>query len=1042
MKNRNIKWWIIVAFVIMAAGAKAQTTVKGVVFDETNAPMAGASVRVKGAPTGVVTDMNGTFALPNLTPGMVIEASYMGYETQEVRYDSQRTIHITLKPIATVVDEVVVVGYGTVKRGDLTGSVASVAAKDVENYKSGSVVEALGGQIAGVSITQNDGTPGAGFSVNIRGVGTLTGDASPLYVVDGFQVEDIGYLANSDIASIEILKDASASAIYGSRAANGVVLVTTKSGKIGRPVVSYSGSASYRRIAKRLDLLNPYEFVRLQAEINSSYEGTYYKTGDDSDGIPYKYQSLEDYIGVNGVDWQKETFKPTWSQDHNISVAGGNDNTQYTFSFSHYDEDGIFTNSGFKKTTGKMRFTHRVTKDVKVDATVNYVDSKRNGVGTSADAGRFNMLAQIVSARPTGGLKIDDETLLKLAIDPVMLDDGSSLAQVNPIRQAQAVTQKKNAEMWSANAAVTWQVIKGLTFKSSGTYSTTNTRNDVFYGQNSKEAYRNGQKPYGQTQMVKARRYANTNQLTWQQTIDKKHKYDVMIAQEINFNSTEYLTGQSMDFPFDNLGNHNLGIGSTPSKVETNFSDKTLLSFFARGNYNYDNRYLVTATIRADGSSVFAKNHRWGYFPSFSFAWRVSQEAFMKKVPVISDLKVRLGWGTVGNDRISSNLSLDLYQQLKYGVGQTTVTVLQPKQIRNQNLKWEGSTTTNLGIDLSMFKNRLNVTADFFLKDTKDLLLAQSLVHVTGFDSQYQNIGKIRNKGIELTVNARPVRKRDFELSVDANISFIRNELRALQSGVRAMYSRTGFDGNVTDYDYISMVGKSLGLIYGYKFDGVYQSSDFWTMPDGSMKLKDGITNNKRYGTVVPGAVKYKDVDGDKVITTGDRTVIGRTIPKFYGGFGSSMNYKNLDFGFTFQYSYGNDVFNAMRLYATQSKLGRRNMMAEVADRWTPTNASNKVPAYNGYITNDINSRFVEDGSFLRLKSVTLGYTLPKVWLDRIHVSKMRVYMSAQNLLCITGYSGYDPEVNMASANPMTPGLDWGAYPKSRVFIFGVDIQF
>ena len=613
---------------------------------------------------------------------------------------------------------------------------------------------------------------------------------------------------------------------------------------------------------------------------------------------------------------------------------------------------------------------------------------------------------------------------------------------MNPVKQAKSVTNDKRSELWSGNASLTWQIIKGLTFKTAGTYNTTNNRTDVFYKNGSKEAYRNGESPYGRTQMGRDVRWTNYNNLTWKQKI-KKHQYDVMLGHEVAYRSTEYLLGEAMDFPFDNLGNNNLGLGATPSKVESNYSDKMLLSFFARGNYNYDNRYLLTATIRADGSTVFSNKNKWGYFPSFSAAWRVSEEAFMKDVRWISNLKVRLGWGTVGNDRISNYLSMDLYSSNKYGVGNNTVTVLTPKQLKNSNLKWEGSTTTNFGIDLGLFDNRLNVIADFFVKNTKDLLLEQSLAHVTGFGSQMQNIGKIQNKGIELSLNSTNIQTKDFTWQTNFNISFIKNTLKGLASGVESMYARSGFDSNFTAYDYIATVGQSLGLIYGYEFDGIYQSSDFNRTPSGQLVLKEGVTNNARYnGTLQPGVVKYKDQDGDGVITTNDRTVIGNAMPKWYGGITNTLNFKGIDFGFMFQFNYGNNIYNATRIYATQSRSGRRNMLAEVADRWSPTNASNKVPAYNGYITNDVYSRFVEDGSFLRLKNLTLGYTLPHKWVRKFHASKLRIYGTAQNLFCVTKYSGYDPEVNSASNNPMTPGLDWGAYPKSRVFTFGIDLQF
>lgn len=1036
--------FITLLALIMSIGMFAQNMVKGTVVDETDLPMIGATVMIKGAAGGTITDFDGNFTI-SAKKGQVIAISYIGYKTQEVKYTNQQKIAVKMVPDSKALDEVVVVGYGSMKRSDLTGSVSSIAAKDVKEFQSSSVLGALGGQIAGVQITQSDGGPGSGFNINIRGVGTMTGDASPLFIVDGFEVDNIDNIANADIESMEFLKDASSSAIYGARAANGVVMITTKSGKAGKPSITYNGSATYRKITKKLDLLTPYEFAKLQEDIDPKYADTYWKEGNDENGLPYRFQSLNDYIGVGGVDWQDATFNPTWSQDHNLSITGGDEATTYSLLFTRYNENGIFNNSGFDRTTAKFRVKQKIMKDITLDATINYAQTNKKGVGTTADSGRFNMLAQILSARPTGGLRLTDEELLSSAIDPVMLEDGSSLAQVNPVIQTESVTNKKRAEMWSGNASLTWQIVKGLTFKTAATYNTTNSRVDRFFKDGSKEAFRNGQKPYGETQMIRDVRWTNSNNLTWKQKINKKNSYDIMLGHEISYRSSEFLLGQAMDFPFDHLGNNNLGLGATPSKVNSDFNDKKLLSFFARGNYNYDNRYLLTATVRADGSTVFSKKHKWGFFPSFSAAWRVSEEAFMKDVEAVSNLKVRFGWGIVGNDRISNYLSLDLYENKKYGIGNSLTTVLTPKQIKNQNLKWEGSSSVNLGLDLGLFANRLNLSADFFIKDTKDLLLAQELAHVTGFDKQYQNVGKIRNKGMEFSISSTNIQTKSFTWNTNFNISIIRNELRALESGANYKTTRSGFDSNFTQDDYIAIVGSSLGAIYGYEFDGIYQSSDFYITPDHKYILKEGITNNTRYtdaGGLRPGVVKYKDQNGDGIITTADRTVIGNAIPKWYGGITNTFAWKGIDFSFMFQFNYGNDIYNATRLYATQSRNGRRNMLAEVADRWTETNASNLVPSTKGYVTNDVYSRFVEDGSFLRLKNVTLGYTLPKKWTQKAYIKRMRVYATGQNLFCISGYSGYDPEVSTAGNNPMTPGLDWGAYPKSRVFTFGIDLQF
>lgn len=1025
----------------LTLSATAQNKITGRVVDEQNQPAIGANVIVAGTTQGVSTDMDGRYSI-SVRKGDVLVFSYLGYKNREVTVSAQTQLDIQLEPETNIMDEVVVVGYGSMKRSDLTGAVASVSSKDVEGFKSGTVLDAIGGQIAGVQITSQDGTPGAGFDIKVRGVGTVNGDASPLYIVDGFQVDDIDYLSNSDIESLEVLKDASSAAIYGSRAANGVVLVTTKSGKIGRPVVTYNGSASYRTISKKLDLLSPYEFVALQVEAwPDKFGNTYFKEGEEN-----RYQTIDDYIGEAGVDWQSETFRPTWSQDHNVSVAGGTDKTKYSFAFSDYLENGIFTNSSFNKITAKMRVNQKISKHVTMDATVNYANTDKRGVGTSGDTGRFNMLGQILRARPTAGLRMTNEELLAAAIDPLELESSESLAQVNPIVQAQSVTDRRRAEMWSANLALIINLGKGFTFRTAGTYRTTETRRDQFWQNGSKEAYRNGQTPYGQTQMTRDLGWANTNYLTWKPKLSPDHSLEVMLGQENTFKSQEYLLGQSTDFPFDNLGNNNLGLGATPSKVTSYYTEKFLISFFARVNYSFKDRYLFQATVRTDGSTVFSEGNKWGFFPSFSAAWRITEEPFMKNQRVFSNLKLRAGWGMVGNDRITNYLSLDLYSTTKYGWGNNVVTVLQPKQLANKDLKWEASQSTNLGIDMGFLRNRLNITADFFIKDTKDLLMQASKAYVTGFTSQWQNVGKIRNSGIELSLNSTNFNTRSgFVWTTNFNISFIRNELRTLADGADIMYTSVGWNSEYTDYDYIALVGSSLGQIYGYVFDGVYQESDFMIdAGTGKRVLKPGVTDITEHAgrDVKPGMVKYRDLDGDGVITSADRTAIGNGTPKWYGGITNTFNFKGFDFSFMFQFNYGNDIYNATRMYACQSQDQRANMMAEVADRWTATNASNSVPAWDGYVKSELYSRFIEDGSYLRLKSLTFGYTFPKRWTQKFYVSKLRLYFSAQNLFVITGYSGYDPEVSVASSNPMTPGLDWGAYPKSRVYTFGVDLSF
>lgn len=1041
MKMKNIKNILLctaATLLCITAYSQERIKVRGTVVDENGDPLIAAGVSQSGTDNGTVTDADGKYVI-SVPSDASLSFSYISYITQEVAVGGRSVVDIKLRPDNTQLEEVVVIGYGTVKKSDLTGSVSSISDKALKDFKTSSVVEALGGQIAGVNITASDGTPGAGYDIKIRGVGTVNGDSAPLFIVDGFEVSSIDFLASQDIQSIDVLKDASAAAIYGARAANGVVLVTTKSGKEGLPQISYNGSASYRQLSKRLETISAYDFVSLQLETNpSKYGDTYFKSGNDENGVPYKYQSLEDYRNFpDAIDWQKEAFRPTWSQNHDISVRGGTKASQYTISYSYFDEDGIFVNSGYKKHNARVKIRQEITNWLIVDGSLNYTNSTKTGAGTGG-----SQLANLIAYRPVGGLKVSQYDLRHLMYDPTAAEESNfDSNRINPIIQAESVDSSTKQEQWIGNVAATIKFNKHLSFKSAATYNTNYQRRDNFYHETTSNAYRAGG-PFGETTMARNKRWQISNTLTYQNRFKKKHNLNLMLGHESAGTGYESLLGQSKDFPFENFGTDNLGLGATPSKVNTTRTTSMRLSFFARGFYSYDDRYMLTATFRADASTVFSPKHKWGFFPSFAASWNMKNEAWLKDVDPISTMKLRAGWGTVGNDRITNYLSIDLYTDSKIGMGTTTYTALTPKQIANYDLRWEGSMTTNIGLDLGFFDNRLNITLDGFVKDTKDLLIQQKLAYVTGFSSQWQNVGKIRNAGVELSISSINFSRRNFSWSTDFNLSFIKNTLVSLQDGTDYIARKSGFNSNFTQDDYISYVGSSLGDMYGYVFDGVYQYSDFNMLPDGTLQLKDGVVDLSPRGYApVPGMTKYKDINGDGKITPDDRTSIGNGYPDFYGGITNRFQFYGVDFSFLLQFSAGNDVYNAMRVFLTQSRNERTNMLAEVGDRWKPTNASNKVPSATGYIPYDISSRFIEDASFLRLKNITLGYTLPEKWTRKIWVNKLRLYVSAQNLFCLTKYSGFDPEVSMLSS-PLTPGFDWGAYPKSRVFTMGLDIQF
>lgn len=1022
--------------------SSAQTRqVTGVVTDAAGEPLVGVYVLQDGTTNGVLTDVDGKYSI-KVPSNAYLVFDYMGFRKYKAAVDGRNVINAALEEDKTIIDEAVVVGYGTMKKSDLTGSVSSVSAKNLENFKTGNVLEALGGQVAGVNITSTDGTPGAGLNIIVRGVGTVNGDSSPLYIVDGFEVEDISHISNQDIQSIEILKDASASAIYGARAANGVVLVTTKSGKDSKATLSYSGSASFRTLAKKLDVLSPYEFVRLQLEVDPNNSTRYFIPGNNDLGEPYKYQSLEDYRNVKGINWQDHAFQNTWSQNHDVSLVGGTKGTKYAFSFSHFDEDGIFINSGYIKDSARAKLNQKITNWLDLDLNVSYTHQKKYGLGTGGW-----VLRNIIAYRPTGGLSVSDEELLNSPVDPDA--DNSFNNYFNPILATTKADIVKKWNTWTANGALTFKINKDLRFKTSGSFIQAFVRDDYFYYEGSEQATRSGG-PYGQSTMQINYRWSVQNVLTYNKTFVKKHKVTAMIGQEYQTNGSEWLRGQAKEFSVEDLGVDKLSIGNLASVVETSRSDKKRLSFFARAFYSYSNRYLITATLRADGSSVFAKGHRWGVFPSFAGAWTISKEPWMQDAKWLDNLKLRVGYGTVGNDRIGNYLSSDIYSFVKFGWGTTSTTALQPTHLANPDLRWEGATTVNAGIDFSVFDGRISLVVDAFIKDTKDLLLKQNLSYVSGWESQWMNVGKIRNKGLEISLKTINFNKKNFSWTTDFNISFLDNELVSLQDGTDYMLARTGYDANNTNYDYIAIVGESLGNMYGYVYDGVYQFSDFSVAPDGTLKVKPGVPDmtsvysGSKHG-FGPGCVKYKDISGDGKITTADRTVIGNGYADWYGGLTNTFHVYGFDLSFMFQYSYGNDVYNVTRYLANKTWYTGLNMSAEALDRWTTSHASDKVPAINGMREHDIYSRFIEDGSFIRLKNITLGYTFPSKWMSRIKVSKLRLFATASNLFCLTKYSGYDPEVNYmagSSQAALMPGMDYGSYPKNKSCTLGLEITF
>ena len=645
---------------ILAAVAfplSAQTiNVSGTVYDEESEPMPGVTILIEGTSQGTISSADGTYQI-KAAKDAVLTFLMLGYQHKSVGIRGNSKLDVTLEPDGQRLDEAVVIGYGTMKRSDLTGSVASVGARELQNYKTSNALEAISGMVSGVNITTVDGTPGAELKVNIRGIGTVNGEAAPIYVVDGVEVANLNHISNADISSIEILKDASATAIYGSRGANGVILVTTKSGRVGQPEISYNGSATYKSLAKKIDVLSPYDFVALELELNPvRYETFYYREGVDLDGNPYRYQSMEDYRNVKGIDWQKETFRPTMSQNHDLSIRGGNKETQYSISFGHFDDHGIFKSNTYEKNSVRMKIQQKVYNWLNFNASVGYANIHNAGIGTGGGT-----LSNILQYRPVGGLRVSDEDLRYNSVDPGLEEVGlTNNSFYNPLVNAENIDALKENNIWDANGAISARLSKYLQFRISGYYSSNYFKDDIFYRKGSSLADRTTG-PYGSSKVVRTMRYTNTNQLTYNRIFDKVHKLNLMLGHETTYQRTEMVMAEAKDFPMDNIGVANLGLGAVPSQATSSKADNRRLSFFTRAFYSYADRYMLTATLRADASSVFASKHKWGIFPSFSAAWDISKEHFMKDIDWISALKLRAGWGMVGNDRIPNYLSLDIY---------------------------------------------------------------------------------------------------------------------------------------------------------------------------------------------------------------------------------------------------------------------------------------------------------------------------------------------------------------------------------------------
>ncbi|WP_265429140.1 SusC/RagA family TonB-linked outer membrane protein [Chryseobacterium sp. YIM B08800] len=970
----------------------------------------------------------------------------------------------------TKIDEVVLVGYTKVSKKDVTNSVSSVKAEAIKDMPSTNAAEAIQGRMAGVQVSLSEGSPGADVDIVIRGGNSITGSNAPLYIVDGVQMDNaLSILSPKEIESIEVLKDASSTNIYGARGANGVVMITTKGGrKRAKTSINYNGFLGVRKIQNTIDVLDPYQYVLYQYEV-------YNKGGVQTDIDAFKarygtYDQLSKYKDVQKRDWQDEVFgREAFNFTHNLAVTGGSDNSSFALSLNNVEEDGIMIGSGFKRSMINFKYDYDISKKLNFTLNTRYSRQTIFGAGTSSTGSQStNRLRNAVRYQPFEGgstVNVDD-------FDPLFANETNL---VNPILLANNEIKENGRNDLLLNGTLEYKISKDFTFRSVIGYLQRDEYINQFSGAITSVARQNNDQPVVVLNKSQTRRITNTNTLNYRKTFGS-HKLDLLVGQEIVKTDGESLGMTIKWFPksisaeeaFANIQSASPPGGLVQDAPKAGRNPDRLASFFGRANYIFKNKYIFTASMRADGSSVFGAGNQWGYFPAASAAWKITEENFLKESQTISELKLRAGYGLSGNNRIGSFLYDTFFlTSSDYGYafgtnvtpGATTGNIL-----ANKNVTWEKSASKNLGLDFGLFKGRVYGTLDVYQTDTKDLLLLAQIPKDRGYEYQYQNSGSTTNKGIEFSIGTSIINKENFTWKMDANISSNRNTIKSLgnnasPSSFSYLYP-SGWQNSLNDF--LVQVGKPVGTFWGYQTAGRYEVSDFDYNPATQVyTLKAGIPSSAAAANgaklVQPGDLKLQDLNGDGIIDNKDMTDLGNAQPKFYGGFSQNFRYKNWDMSLMFNFSVGNKVYNANKIeYSTQYLYKDNNMLAEVADRWRwfddagvkvndPTalaalnaNTTGWTPPAGAYF---LHSYAIEDGSFLRLNNVTLGYSLGKDFVKQLGLSNFRLYFTMNNVFTITGYSGYDPEAN-TRRNPLTPGVDYAAYPRSRFILSGVDITF
>lgn len=981
---RRSFFFILIGLFVSLSALAQKITVTGQVKDPSNEGIIGASVVEKGTTNGTMTDMDGKFSL-TVSPKATLTITYIGYKSQEIAVKGSIPLNIVLQENAELLEEVVVIGYGSVKRKDVTTSVASVSTKDLDERPIISAAAAIQGKAAGVNVIQPNGEPGAGMVVRIRGNSSINASNDPLYVVDGVPMTEINFLSPNDIESMQILKDASSAAIYGSRASNGVVLITTKAGVKGEAKINFSAQAGITEVAKQMKSLNVAQYKDLMDELGSI-------------NLP---DGLKDE-----TNWFDETYRTGVTQNYQLSVSNANDKLKYFISGGYTKEDGIIKVAFYERYNLRANLENQIRSWLKIGTNLAYSDYSSNGIISGQGANRAGVILSVINT-PTYA-KIWDEN------NPGQYYNNFYGANVtHPLENMSRTEDNKtnnNRLLGSANAEITFS--PKLKFKSSVSIDRVYYHNTSFLDPIKTE--------YGRSQYGSAsdNRSLSTimvydNILTYDTSI-KKHNFNVMAGASGTTSKWSQTYQTVSHFLNGDIKTLNAG-----NKVEqgngTTASDWAIMSYVGRLSYNFDSKYLLTANFRADGSSKLAPGNRWGYFPSVSAAWRISSEGFMKDIKWIDDLKIRGGWGQTGNQ---SGVGDYGYLQLRNITRQNwwetgkanALPITSPANMSNSELTWETTTQTNIGVDFTVLNNRLTFTADAYYKHTTDLLMDVPLGPTASFSDIYRNEGEMENKGIEFGINSKNLVGK-FKWDTDFNISFNKNKVKKFDTRQSYFYAQS------TTGEYITKLttGKPLGMFWGYISDGVNPET---------------------------GDIMYRDLDKSGSITPNDKTYIGDPNPDFTFGLTNNLSYKGFNLNVFFQGSVGNDIYNLSRM-ETEGMYDAKNQSTAVLGRWKIPGQITDMPRAVASKENlKTSSRFVEDGSFLRLKSLTLSYNVTGKLLKKLNIGRLQPYFTAQNLLTFTNYKGFDPEVNQWGGSALVQGLDWGTYPQTKSYVFGVNVEF